>query len=351
LRVQIEYSNQFDPFLWQERHAGDLVPDRLPYGLDRLEHYGFEVELKQAPRRVLRVLDGLGRRATGGFEFINAARRYPSRTCDISLCWDERTGVPSAFRSQLPGEPPSVTGVIWATEAAAPISRRGRLLVRRALRRAAAVWAMSGPQLAVLERDFGIPPSRLHFVHMGIDTEFWQVDGADAEPDLVIGAGNDRHRDHPLLVRAMTDLQRSRPSLRFELVTHHPVEVPPDLGARHSELAHPEMRKMYARASVVALALKPNLHLSGLSVLLEAMACGRPVVVTDSPGLSEYVRNGETALVVPTGEADALAEAVGGLLADPDRARAIGTAAGAFVRRFSTEGQAKALGEILHGVL
>jgi glycosyltransferase involved in cell wall biosynthesis len=149
------------------------------------------------------------------------------------------------------------------------------------------------------------------------------------------------------LVDAMKRLHRTRPSTRFELITNHPVKVPPELGRTHSHLAHPEMRKMYARTSVVALALKPNLHVSGLSVLLEAMACGRPVVITNSPGLSEYVRDGETAIVVSPGDPDALAGAVDDLLAEPDRARAIGAAARAFVRRFSTARQAEVLSEIL----
>jgi glycosyltransferase involved in cell wall biosynthesis len=337
----------FDPFTWQERHAAGLVPDRLPYGLDRLEQHGFELELKPPPGRVLGVLDGVTRRATGGFEFVHWALRDAPRTCDLSLCWDERTGVPSALRSRLRGKPATATGVIWVTEPDAPFGRRGRFIGQRALRQAGAVWAMSPAQLVVLERDFAIPSRRLHLLHMGIDVDFWRVDGYEPEPNRVMGAGNDRHRDHALLLDAMKRLHRARPSTRFELITDHPIKVPPELGGRHSHFAHPRMREMYARTSVVALALKPNLHVSGLSVLLEAMACERPVVITDSPGLSEYVRDGETAIVVPSGDPDALARAVGDLLADPDRAHAIGAAARMFVRRFSTARQAERLGEIL----
>jgi glycosyltransferase involved in cell wall biosynthesis len=347
LRVHVEYSHSFDPLVWQERYAAGLVPDRLPYGLDRLEQHGFELELKPPPGRVLGVLDGVTRRATGGFEFVHGALRGARQECDLSLCWDERTGVPSALRSKLRGKPATATGVIWVTEPDAPIGRRGRFVVHRLLRRAAAVWAMSPAQLVVLERDFAIPSRRLHLLHMGIDVDFWRIDGFEPEPNLVIGAGNDRHRDHALLLDAMKRLHRIRPTTRFELITDHPVKVPPELGRTHSHLAHPQMREMYARTSVVALALKPNLHVSGLSVLLEAMACERPVVITNSPGLSEYVRDGETAIVVPPGDPDALACGIGDLLADSDRARAIGAAAKAFVRRFSTGRQAEVLGEIL----
>jgi glycosyltransferase involved in cell wall biosynthesis len=151
-----------------------------------------------------------------------------------------------------------------------------------------------------------------------------------------------------LLLEAMTRLQRRHPSLRVELVTHHPVDVPPDLGRKRLSLTHPEMRDAYSRASVVALALRSNLHLSGVSVLLEAMACARPVVITDSPGLGEYVRDGETAVVVRAGDADALAHGVGGLLAEPDRARALGEAGRAAVaERFTSSKQAQRLFGIL----
>jgi glycosyltransferase involved in cell wall biosynthesis len=110
------------------------------------------------------------------------------------------------------------------------------------------------------------------------------------------------------------------------------------------------MRDAYSRASVVALALKPNLHISGMSVLLEAMACSRPVVITDTPGLGEYVRDGETGLVVHPGDADALAAGVGALLSDPDRASAMGAAGRVAVEEyFTTRKQAERISEILAG--
>jgi glycosyltransferase involved in cell wall biosynthesis len=55
---------------------------------------------------------------------------------------------------------------------------------------------------------------------------------------------------------------------------------------------------------------------------LEAMACGRPLVVSDSGGMRETVRDGETGFVVPKGDPDALANAAKRLLADGElRAR------------------------------
>lgn len=350
MRVHIEYAHTIDPAAWRRRHESGAVPDRLPYGLDHLAEHGWDVQARSAASRPAQLLERTSRRLTGGFEFVQAALGRERRACDAALCWDERTGVPASLRSSLPGEPRVAMGVIWMTEPDAPIGRRGRSLAVPALRRAEAVWALSPAQLDVLARDWRVNRDRLHLLHFGIDAEFWHSDG-DAEPDLVLGAGSDRHRDHQLLVEAMRRLRSRRPSVRLELVTQHAVEVPAQLGQKHDSLTHPEMRGAYSRASVVALALKPNLHLSGLSVLLEAMACSRPVVITDSPGLQEYVTDGESGIVVQPGDPDALAAGVGELLADPDRARAIGGAGRAAIReRFTTIRQAERMAEILAGV-
>jgi glycosyltransferase involved in cell wall biosynthesis len=63
----------------------------------------------------------------------------------------------------------------------------------------------------------------------------------------------------------------------------------------------------------------------GVSVV-EAQACARPVIVSRIGGLPEVVREQETALIVPPRDAGALAAALGELIRDPERARAMGRA-------------------------
>ncbi|HXL45167.1 MAG TPA: glycosyltransferase, partial [Candidatus Binatia bacterium] len=57
-------------------------------------------------------------------------------------------------------------------------------------------------------------------------------------------------------------------------------------------------------------------------VLAEAAACGLPAVAVDAPGCDEVVRDGDTG-VLTKGDPTALAEAVIGLLLDPERRRAM----------------------------
>jgi glycosyltransferase involved in cell wall biosynthesis len=69
---------------------------------------------------------------------------------------------------------------------------------------------------------------------------------------------------------------------------------------------------------------------------IEAMAAGRPVVVTRSGGPEEIVTHGTTGLLVPPRDSGALAASICELLCDPDRALALGRCARADVqRRFS----------------
>lgn len=76
---------------------------------------------------------------------------------------------------------------------------------------------------------------------------------------------------------------------------------------------------------------------------LEAAACGTPTVASDSPGLRESVLDGETGLLVPHGDVDALAEAIATLLTDSDRREEMGRRARTFAEGFSWDASAKAV--------
>ncbi len=67
--------------------------------------------------------------------------------------------------------------------------------------------------------------------------------------------------------------------------------------------------------------------------LLEAGACGLPLVTTDSSGCREVVQDGVNGLLVPVADAQALADAILRLLADPAAARALGARARQIVER------------------
>ena len=69
----------------------------------------------------------------------------------------------------------------------------------------------------------------------------------------------------------------------------------------------------------------------------QTIACGTPLVTADTPGARELLRDGESALLVPAGDAPALAAAVRRLAADPELARGVGAGGLAAYREQASE--------------
>lgn len=101
-----------------------------------------------------------------------------------------------------------------------------------------------------------------------------------------------------------------------------------DLGERVELLGmcdQPRVRELLSWADVLLL---PSLSEGISNAVLEAMAAGRPVVSTRCGGMAEVVTDGETGLLVDIGDAEAMAEHLAQLAADPDlRTRLSGAAA------------------------
>ncbi|WP_026356700.1 glycosyltransferase family 4 protein [Mycobacterium sp. 141] len=326
---------------WQTRHALGEVPDASPYGFHKLAEHGIEVTFgeKTFSRPAARLAD-IVRRQTGGVDILEGATQARSRlrrNTDVVLAYDERTGIPASLTGSSRRYAPVLLGAGWlTTRAAAP--KVHAVLAARALPRAGAVWAQCAPVLPVLGREWGVASSRLHFVPMGIDADFYCRQPMPSQSNVVVSAGEDRYRDHDLLVSAVKMVRDVRPDVWLELATLLPVGVPDDLGVVHRARLFGKIRDLYRKAAVVAIALKPTLSGSGLTVALEAMASGRPVVMTKNPGVGDYVEHGVTGLLVPPNDVDAFAAAVAELLADPSRCAEMGAAGARQVREYFTSG-------------
>lgn len=86
--------------------------------------------------------------------------------------------------------------------------------------------------------------------------------------------------------------------------------------------------------------------------LLEAAACGRPLVATDVPGCRELVRTGHNGMLVPRGAAAALAQAIATLADDADKRGAYGAAARRDIEeRFSADRVAEQTAALYRDVL
>lgn len=146
------------------------------------------------------------------------------------------------------------------------------------------------------------------------------------------------------LLQATRELLQEHPSLELELAGDGDLEAvakrADELGLAgkvtlHGWVGGRQRDAMLARATVFVL---PS-HAEGLPVsLLEAMAAGCPVVASDVGGIPDVVVDGFNGLLVPAGDAGALARAMRRLLADPALAAEMGRAARATIAsRFTPE--------------
>ena len=85
-----------------------------------------------------------------------------------------------------------------------------------------------------------------------------------------------------------------------------------------------ELRDLYRRARFVVLPLNAVDYAAGVTGVVEAAAMDKAVIATSSPGIAEYLVDGQSGLVVPPEDPASLAEAIRTLWNDPAPCEAIG---------------------------
>lgn len=311
---------------WPAAHVRGEVPDALPYGLDALA----------SPADVLTVEALTATNKTRALVDAASPCRMPVGS-GARVTWDEYT-----FARLLPRwerDARCYTGVIWATDLWVRGSRRlSTALVRRSLLGASGLWCLSRAQLPVVADWLGGDAPPTHFVRFGIDTSFFSAWRMPAGPPTIVSAGTDE-RDLATLLEALSIVIRENPDVRAVVQNHTPPAVVPAGVQFRERLTHLELRDLYRQATVVAVATRNNLHVSGMTVALEAQATGRPVVLTETPGMRDYVEDGVTGRLVVAQRPDQLASELLRLLGDPHTIAVMGKAARERVERLHSSRQ------------
>lgn len=225
---------------------------------------------------------------------ILARRRDPPKLVISDATWELGS---AALRRLLPGNP--------------SLERPAR----------AAIRALDGPHVTycVLSSDerrsfparWGVPPERVVFTPFCATMTDAELAGPVDESGGVFAGGNPL-RDYGTLLRAARGL-RERVTIASGAVGG---AAPPNVSA--GPLPHERFVAELRSARVVVVPLRRGLGRSaGQQTYLNAMALGKPVVVTDAPGVRDYVVDGETGLVVPPGDPAAMRAAIERLLDDP----------------------------------
>lgn len=179
------------------------------------------------------------------------------------------------------------------------------------------------------------PEQGIGIIPNGVDTEkFFSVPEGAPDNEWIITAGATRltsRKGIHLIMEALPELIACQPKLMFEVMGEGSALEELQLLAKElgieshvrflGRIASQDTPKYYQRAKVFIL---PSANEGMSNALLEALASGLPVVVTDTGGSSELVENGKNGFIIPRSK-DAIVSAVKKLLDDEALRVAMGT--------------------------
>jgi phosphatidylinositol alpha-1,6-mannosyltransferase len=238
----------------------------------------------------------------------------------------------------------------YATE-----SRELTWLARRVLRRAAFLITCSRNTERLLVEQWHVPAGRIRLLPPGVDVRRFAPAGRDPalrgtlgwhdRPVVLTVSRLQKRKGHDQMILALREVRRAIPDVLYSVVGDGEEREPlRELVEREGLQGHvqflgsinmddPRLVQCYQQCDLFAL---PNRQvgkdIEGFGmVLVEAQACGKPVLAGASGGTADTLRVPETGLVLPCEEPGPLARAVTGLLQDRQRLARMGAAARVWV--------------------
>lgn len=210
----------------------------------------------------------------------------------------------------------------------------------------AAIACLSSGQIEDLA-GLGVPRSRLHLIHFGIDAGFFSINKNDSRGDCVASVGRDSGRDYSSLFKA-AELVGKPFTVVAARKNIQDITVPANVAVLYDKSLS-EIRDLYSQSRLVAIASKDatipdGSDCSGQTVILDAMAAGKAVIATARPWISDYFIPGQDIVVVRPGDPDALAKAIEDLWNNEEKRSAIARYGhGKVSEKYTTKAMASAL--------
>lgn len=170
---------------------------------------------------------------------------------------------------------------------------------------------------------------RVTYIGHYVDTSFFRPLPAGENAGFLLSIGDDSGRDYDTLLRAVASIDTD---VVIRSHRHFSTDYP-RVRLIAERVPFSELHQLYADATFVVVPLHDRPHAGGVSAVLEAAAMGRAMIVSDSAGIRDYCVDGETCLLVPCGDAAALAAAIRRLAADRELRERLGRNARAFAER------------------
>jgi glycosyltransferase involved in cell wall biosynthesis len=198
-----------------------------------------------------------------------------------------------------------------------------------------------------LEDVEGFDDESFEIVHYGIDPDGAPKPYGDAVPRLLCVGRLIPIKGHIVLLRAFAEAKQQLPALELEIAGRGPLEpalraLAHELGIAGSVRFLGHVTPIQAAIERAAVVVVPSMGEGFGMVALESMERSRPVIAASIGGLGELVRDGETGLLVPPGDAAPLRDAIVHLAGNLELAATMGEAGrrralSRFLQTFCTE--------------
>jgi glycosyltransferase involved in cell wall biosynthesis len=270
------------------------------------------------------LFDRVRARLFGTSETWAMARRLAGQlgSDDIVYCQSESVGLPLAAVFGKRSRRPKLC--VFAHNLT---SRRGRLVARLIglAGRVDALAVCCSTQVDFLRRHLKVDESRIHLRLEHVDNRFFGPGPASTtkERPVIAGVGLEQ-RDYRTLADACQDLPvdvRISGFSRYAAVLAKSFPDPLPTNMTRQFYPWPALIQLYRDADIVVAPVFPCQYAAGVTTLMEGLCCQRPVVVTRSPGLSDYLQPSDGLSVVEPFDKDGLRQAIVRLLEHPDEAR------------------------------
>jgi glycosyltransferase involved in cell wall biosynthesis len=325
VNVFVLLGHDFGANSWEQKFAVGLIPglnDRLAYGYFRAADQGWSIEYShdRDESRLARA-GRLALRRLLGFDVIHICRNR-RRMLAADIVWThtelEHLAVLAFFRVFCRRSCPKlIANCVWLFDQWPRLSRVRRLLYRGLLRHSDLVTTHSPENLRVA-REL-LPSVRCECVFVGTLTHEMRTPRKTAvhRPVHIVSLGSDMHRDWETLLKAFGNIEGYKVRIGSFKIDRKLIAGLSNITIVPALIAD-DVRKLYEWADFVVVPLKPNLHVSGITVVFESVVSAVPVICTDTGGLRAYFPDGEVAYV-PTFAPVAMRAAVDELSKDDDR--------------------------------
>jgi glycosyltransferase involved in cell wall biosynthesis len=259
------------------------------------------------------------------------------------IAWADRLGLPLAFLLKVVRSPRRLVLI------SAFVTNPKKAFFLKRLRVDSHIDAVIARSLQakLIVEDLGVAREKVYTRTQWVDERFWRSP-ASARENMICAVGWEA-RDYSTLFRAVEPL-----AIRVEVVPGSVDRIdavlagedrgeatdgrrgtlpPPPSNVRLRNLSARDLRDLYARTRLVVVPVREVQFDAGVTAVTEAMAMGKPVIATRTPGLADLFEDGEAGLFVAPGDPIALRRAIERVLERPYEADRMGHSGRARVER------------------